>query len=175
MEEEAAPKENDGRAVIRNVNTERKGNMSDDGYVSIEVKGLDELQKALEDLVDKDGNKYVRAAVNAGGNVVKDRIVQNAPKDSGLLADHIDKRTRKQKGEALAISALIGPNSKEVIHKQAKGKTSGLPRTAAAIAKMLEFGTKKMPKKPFMSQAWESSKQEALDALVAKLREKLGL
>lgn len=148
--------------------------MSDD-LVTVEVKGLDELQKALEELVDTDGSKYVRQAVRAGAVVVKDQIVQNAPKDSGLLAEHIDVKTRKQRGEALAVSALIGPNSKEVIHPQTGGKTSGLRRTAQFITRMLEFGSKKMSKKPFMTQAFESSKTKALDRMVETLREKLGL
>ncbi len=149
--------------------------MSENDVVSVEVKGLDELQRALEALQDADGTKFVRASVRAGAVVVKDQMVENAPKDSGLLAEHIDVKTRKQRGTALAVSALIGPNSKTIIHEQDGGKTSGLRRTAQFITRMLEFGSKKMSKRPFMTQAWEQSKTKALDAMVEKLKEKLGL
>lgn len=144
--------------------------------VTVEVKGLDELQKALEGLVDKDGTKYVRAAVRAGATVVKDEMAKQAPKETGFTSEHIDVKTKKQRGEALAVTALIGPNSKVIRPKDAdrqKGKTAGLPRTASFIAKMLEFARR--GRKPFVTQAWESSKGKALEAMVDKLKEKLGL
>jgi HK97 gp10 family phage protein len=149
--------------------------MADD-LVTVEVKGLDELQRALEELVDKDGTKYVRAAVRAGATVVRNEMAQQAPKETGFTSEHIDIKTKKQRGEALAVSALIGPNSKLIRpadQDRTKGKTAGLPRTASFIAKVLEFGRR--GRKPFMTQAWESSKTKALDAIVAKLKEKLGL
>lgn len=141
----------------------------------IKITGLDELQSRLEDLKGKAGTATLRAALKAGASEVKNAMVAMAPKDSGLLAEHIDIKTKKQRGEDLAVSATVGPNAKEVIHKQTKGRTAGLPRTAAFLSKLLEFGSSRMSKKPFLTQAWETSKQKALDAIVGTLREKLGL
>jgi len=96
--------------------------------VTIEVKGLDQLQKALEGLDDRVGTKFVRAAAT----VVKDEIAKQAPRETGFTSEHIDIRTKKQRGEALAVSALIGPNNKVIRPKdegRQKGKTAGLPST----------------------------------------------
>jgi HK97 gp10 family phage protein len=143
-------------------------------YVTTKITGLSQLQDALEDL-GKKGTTVARGAVRAGAVVVQDALVQNAPKDSGIMAEHIDIRTRKQRGTDLAVSAFIGPNTKEIIHPQEKGKTAGLPRTASFIAQTSEFGTEKEPKRPWMTPAWESNKQDALETMISFLKEKLGL
>jgi HK97 gp10 family phage protein len=139
--------------------------------VTVNIKGLDELQRNLEELPDKLQTKAVRDAVKAGANVFKEEMVNRAPKDTGILAQHIDIKTRKQREAASAVTAFIGPNKKEVIHPQTGGKTAGLPRTANVIAKMLEFGTSRMPKKPFMTYAFEAGKGRALDAVIQKLKD----
>lgn len=148
--------------------------MADDG-ITVEIQGLEDLQKALEELVDKAGTQVVRDAVRAGGAVVKQEMVQQAPRDSGLLAEHFSVKTAKQKGEPLAVSAFIGPSAKPVIYPRDDGKTAGMPRSASVIARLLEFGSAVRAKHPFLTAAWETSKTRALDAMIQKLREKLGL
>jgi HK97 gp10 family phage protein len=141
--------------------------------VELAISGLQELQQALEDLNDKLATKYVREAAREGGKIVRAEMVLMAPKDSGLLSEHIDVKTRAQRGEARAVSAFIGPNAKTVIHPQVKGKTAGLPRTAAFLSRLLEFGSIHQPKHPFLTAAWEASKGRALDAIVRKLKDRL--
>jgi len=46
---------------------------------------------------------------------------------------------------------------------------------AVTIARFLEFGTSKMGAKPFMTPAFESEKQHALEKIIEVLKEKLGL
>jgi len=141
--------------------------------VELTISGLQEFQQALNDLNDKLATKYVREAAREGGKIVRAEMVLMAPKDSGLLSEHIDVKTRAQRGEARAVSAFIGPNSKTVIHPQAKGKTSGLPRTASFIARLLEFGSAHQPKHPFLTAAWESVKHRVLDKIIQVLRDRL--
>lgn len=141
--------------------------------VEVSISGLDDLQHNLEQLNDKLANKTVRDAVREGGKIVRDEMVMLAPKDTGLLADHFDVKTRKVAGEAGAVSAFIGPNAKTVIHPQAKGKTSGLPRTASFISRLLEFGSAHQPKHPFLTAAWEACKGRTLDRIIEVLRDKL--
>jgi HK97 gp10 family phage protein len=138
------------------------------------IVGLDELERALEAL-GKKGTAAVRAAVRVGATEVKNQMVSLAPKDTGLLAKHFDIKTKKQRGEDLAVTAFVGPNGKEVIHPQAKGKTKGLPRTARMLSWFLEFGTSRESKKPFLTQAFETSKAKALEKIIETLREKLDL
>jgi len=142
--------------------------------VTVTISGLDELEKALEAIDDKLATKYVREAVREGGKVVKAEMVTMAPRgETGLLAEHFDVRTGKTKGEPRAVSAYIGPNSREIIHTQSGGKTSGLPRTAAFISRLLEFGSIRMPKHPFLTAAWEACKGRALDRMLEVLRNRL--
>ena len=149
--------------------------MAGDDFIVCNVVGLDQLQKALEGLSDKAGTKTLRAAGRAGGEVIRDEMVLLAPRDSGLLAEHHDIRTRKQKGEPLALTVTIGPNARHVIHPREKGKTAGVPRTALFLAKLFEFGGVRMAKKPYLTQAYTTSAQKAVDRVVEVLREKLGL
>src|SRR6266853_6782412 len=129
--------------------------------ITVEIKGLAELQKSLEALPEKVGEKNLRAALRAGGNVFKQAMVQNAPKDSGFLSEHISVSTRLQNDE-LAGTCKIGPNGKKVYPRNPKWPS----RTAALVARWLEFGTSKMAKKPFVTQSFETQKQNAVDAVV---------
>src|SRR6266404_3710442 len=128
--------------------------MSDE-FVTVRITGLAELEANLKELDDTIQTKVVRAAVRAGAEVMRSEIVTLAPKDTGLLAAHFDIKTRKQRGAADAVTALIGPNSKQVLYPRDKGKTAGMKRTALKITSFFEFGKLK---KPFMTQAFESVK-----------------
>jgi len=45
--------------------------------------------------------------------------------------------------------------------------------SAVMVARWLEFGTSKMSKRPFMTQAFESYHDDALNAIVETLKEKI--
>jgi hypothetical protein len=47
--------------------------------------------------------------------------------------------------------------------------------TAAMVGRFLEFGTKKMQAHPWITRAWESSKDAALARIIDKLKEQLKL
>ena len=143
-------------------------------WVTVKIDGLDKLQNALEDL-GKKGTTVVREAVRAGATVIKDEIVLQAPKESGILAEHINIRTKKQKGVDLAVSAFVGPASKPVIYERTNGKTSGVPRTAEFISKLLEFGSATRSKKPFITRAWETARGAALQRMISVIKGRLGL
>jgi hypothetical protein len=49
------------------------------------------------------------------------------------------------------------------------------PHFAWVVAHFLEFGTSKMAKKPFLTQGWETLKQSALDAIIQKLKDAIGV
>ncbi|HZR66613.1 MAG TPA: HK97-gp10 family putative phage morphogenesis protein [Terriglobales bacterium] len=137
-------------------------------FVTVEVKGLKELQDKLEELPNKIARRGIRQALRAGAEIIRGEMVSNAPKDSGFLEEHIDVKTRL-KSDLLAGSAFIGPNGKQLYPRNPKWPA----RTAALVAKWLEFGTSRMSKKPFMTQAFETRKEDALEAITRKLREAL--
>jgi HK97 gp10 family phage protein len=155
--------------------------MSDE-WVTVEVKGLSELQAKLEELPKKVADKGLRKALKAGGNVIRNAMVMLAPKDTGFLAEHFGTKIRILH-TYLGGSAFIGPQGKVDYPayasgayniKRKGGKIRKVGRVAVAtVARFFEFGTSKMGKKPFMTQAFESHKQEALDAIAEELRDAL--
>lgn len=150
-------------------------------YVTVEVKGLSELQANMEALPAKVAKKGLRAALKSGGLAIRDAMVALAPKDTGFLAEHFNMKMKINRDE-LAGSIFIGPQGKidypaytsgaYNIKRKASGKIVKVGRVAVAtVARFLEFGTSKMAKKPFMTQAFESHKEAALQAITSKLTE----
>lgn len=154
-------------------------------YITTEVKGLDEIQKSFEALNDKLQKRGIRNALRAGATVFKNLMYNNAPKLTGFLREHFSIKFKMVK-ELFAGTAYIGPQGKidypafasgaYKIKRKKSGKAYKVGRIAvASVARYLEFGTGKMGKKPFMTQAYEQGKQEALDAVQRSLKDDLGL
>ena len=153
-------------------------------YVTVEIKGLAELQKALENKKERAAKVCVGKALRAGATVMRDAIVALAPHSTGFLASHFGIRVSLRR-DALAGSAFVGPQGKvdyplEGLEggyksiKNKKGKVTKIGRIAVAtVARFLEFGTSRMAKKPFMTSAFESTKQKSVDAMTEKLKELL--
>lgn len=140
---------------------------------TFEITGLDEVQAKLESLKEKVALKGVRNALKAGALVVLNACVALAPHATGFLAEHFNIKISVRQ-DALAGSAFIGPNAKAVYPRKLIGPQKKdertFTRTAEMIARWLEFGTSKMAKKPFMTQALESTTAAATDAMVSSLR-----
>lgn len=138
-------------------------------FVTTKITGLSELQAKMEALPEKVARRGLRAALKAGAEYVREKMVANAPKDTGFMSEHFDIKF-KFRSDALAGSAFIGPNSKALYPGR---KDTWASRTARLVAGWLEFGTSKRPKDPFMTAAWEESKEGALAEIIDDLRETL--
>jgi HK97 gp10 family phage protein len=153
-----------------------------DEWITTEIKGLAELQARMEQLPTKIATRGVRKALRAGGDVFRRAMGVFAPKDSGFLSQHFDVKL-KLEHDAIAGTAYIGPQGKmqypkfasgAYLIKRVNGKAKKVGRIAvASVARFLEFGTSKMAKKPFMTQAFETKKEEAISAVAESLRETL--
>jgi HK97 gp10 family phage protein len=149
--------------------------------VEVEIKGLDELEKTLEEMPYKIAKRGLRQSLRAGADVLRNEIIALAPKDTGFMSEHFGTKIKVQRGE-LAATAYIGPQGKVDypafmsgayrIVRSAKGKAKKVGRVAVAtVVRFLEFGTSKMAKKPFMTAAFDSRHQDILNAIVEKLRD----
>lgn len=149
--------------------------------VTVKVQGLSELQEMLEAMPEKVAKKGIRAALRAGGNVLRTEIMLLAPKDTGFLAEHFGTKIKMRRDE-LAGSAFVGPKGKVDypafmsgayrIVRSAKGRAKKVGRVAVAtVARFLEFGTSKMGKRPFITPAFDSKRTTILDAMVDKLKD----
>ncbi len=156
--------------------------MSD--IVTCKVTGLAQLQKALEALPPKVARSLERKAIREPANIVAAAMADAAPDDTGLLREHFGvKITTKgfSKYGILGVKAFIGGKTAiyyppEVFHKKLKQAMKvKWHATINTALHFLEFGTSKEPKRPFLSRAWESVKDEVLAKIVENLREALGL
>lgn|ERR1700687_2596459 len=163
--------------------------------VSVKIKGLDELQKKSQEQLPKDAKLALRIALNAGAGDVKRAMEEDAPveqggADSGFLRKNIKTKVTLRRND-LAGTARIGPT--KAVYPGGGGKRGNVTfktRTgrvinfisnhagatkAAMVARFLEFGTRKMAAHPWMTKAWEASKEKAFQQIVAKLKENLKL
>ena len=146
--------------------------MSED-VIWVKVSGLDELQKKLRDELPKRAKQILKDALFAAAQVIKNEMMTLAPRRTGFLAEHIDVKLSARGGE-LAASAFIGPNGR-VMYREQTGKGKVWIRKAVTVARWLEFGTSKMAAHPFMTTAFETKKQGALDVIIGMLKTGLGV
>jgi HK97 gp10 family phage protein len=163
------------------------------GIVTVNIKGLAELQKKLEQELPKDARLALRVALNAGAGDFKNAMVAAAPvesegENSGFLRDHIKTKVTLRRND-LAGTALVGPTTDAYPGREGKqghvefrtvtGKKISFDSkhagavTASRVARFLEFGTSKMSQHAFMTPAFESSKESALSHIIAKIKEAL--
>ena len=163
--------------------------------VSFKITGLEQLQKALQERLPKEARLAMRIALSVGGGTVKAAMVAGCPvetegADAGFLREHIKVKTTIRNG-GMTGSAKVGATtdpyptrtgkSGRVSFKTVTGRSvSFLSKvagqvTAAMVARYLEFGTSRMSKHPFLTQAWETSREAALQRIIAKLKEGLHL
>jgi HK97 gp10 family phage protein len=138
---------------------------------SINVKGLRELDRTLKQLPARLGEKVMRAALRAAGQVIRKDAITRVPilkapskyrKPGTVKRAIVIKRSRKDKfGVYVTVRGLKA--------KQIKAFKGGKVNKAAAQNPddpfywlFLEFGTAKLTKTPFLRPAFEAKKFEAL-------------
>ena len=136
-----------------------------------EVKGLRELQAAMNKLSGDMANKIARQATAAGAGVVRKAAKARAPKDSGnLQAALVMKRVRNTPlTEEYIVTVRQGKRSDI---KKAKAGTGALGRDAY-YARFVEFGTVKMPPRPFIAPALAENIGPATEAMKKRLAARL--
>ena len=151
--------------------------MSDE--LEVKITGLSELEERLKQLPSKLGKRIVRRCLRAGANVIRQAMIDRAPKRTGFLAEHFSIKTKLGRHDEISGQAFVGPNTMQYPQEEAKrvmkmlfDKVKTTARVSAAnVARWLEFGTRKMSGKHFMTIAYETSKQEALDKMLEELRD----
>ena len=163
--------------------------MSD--FVEVKITGLDVLQKALEQLPKKAGNKVIRDTLRESGQLVIDAAVARSPvienplprAPKGFLKEHFAMQTkisRQDISASVRIGAAPGDypladgSLKEKINKKG-GKYLVGSIAIATVLRWFEYGSIKIKKQPFFSQSWESVKDSVLAKFIADLKTALGL
>lgn len=148
--------------------------------IQINTKLVFDFDKAFDKLTEAAGENTLRAAGFAGASVFRDEVVREAPKDTGFLSENVGVvRDKSQSDKAVVQTYLVKilkikqkyANTKYNVRKRKVGKT--YTTTNAFYWRFFEFGTSKMPAKPFLRPSFEAKKGEAMQAMKNKLAEKI--
>lgn len=164
--------------------------------VTLEVEGFQELEalfeEMMEDFGEKDQKKILRKAAGTSMQPVLQRAKTLAPVDTGAmahslrLASSIPSRRAKRSiyiDESDTVIATVTSasgkqlekmkfhNYKESYKQKKDVKTIGVASDGRVIAN--EFGTAKMPARPFLRPALESNSYNVVNSLGDSLAESL--
>lgn len=120
----------------------------------MKVDGMENLLAEIEKLGQK-GSRIENKALKEAGDVVKESIEKEVPVRTGKLKQSITVSRVKTKDGVKRVE--VGPDKD------------------GYYGKFVEFGTVKMKANPFMSRAYETSKEDAMSTIEKNLKEGLGL
>lgn len=120
----------------------------------MKLEGMENLLAEIEKLGQK-GSRIENKALREAGDVVKESIKKEVPVRTGKLKQSITASRVKTKDGVKRVE--VGPDKD------------------GYYGKFVEFGTVKMKANPFMSRGYETSKEEAMEAIEKNLKEGLGL
>lgn len=127
-----------------------------------------QVQKALSKLAPTLQQKVVVGAARASAKVIADEAKRRVPVDTGLLKKSIGiAKAKKQDTPKDVVKFYVVPKTK--IRFTAKGSINGQAvkvktKTSAFHAHFIEFGTEKMPARPFLRPAMETTKTDVVKA-----------
>lgn len=149
----------------------------------IQIQGLNELLKAMQELPKAIQQKCLRRAMVPGAQKIRDAAKSGVKEDTGLLKRAIRiayNRKESTPGRAVYhvfvsmrvrkvgnVYAMGGRAVKKLRAKGNQGAISG----AAFYWRFIEFGTVKMAAKPFMRPAFDSNVGAAAEIIKTKLAE----
>ncbi|MDH6185484.1 HK97-gp10 family putative phage morphogenesis protein [Polaromonas sp. CG_23.6] len=146
----------------------------------MQLTGFKELAAALRELPERVARNGLRAAVNAGAGVIKQEAIAKAPEATGALkANFYQKQIREQSGP-MQQTFYVGV--RKGVAKYASNKANKRSGKAGKAYKddgttfywrFMEFGTSKIAPRPFLRPAFETKKEDAVNAIGAKLDERI--
>lgn len=149
--------------------------------LSVKVTGLKELGQALENLGRKTKNKLGAKAMRRGGVIIRDQARANAPllkekvphRKRGTLKKAIITNTKVNKSGNVRTKIYVRKLKNEKIEefKASSGKSGAKNPNDPYYWRFVEFGTSKMPARPFLQPAFSSKKEQASREIITTLRE----
>ncbi len=133
--------------------------------LTLNVQELAALTDRLKDIEAKIAKKALRTAARKSMAIVRDQVKANAPEDTSDDADNI----KTKAFIALQTSFRRGVLSVRV---GVRGGAKQNPDTPY-YWRMVEFGTKQISAKPFMTPALENNAEAVIDRIADELRREL--
>lgn len=151
---------------------------------SVRVDGLDGLLRSLRQLPRELQGKPLQTGMRKGGNLIRDEARRRAPRASGFLTQQIVVRRAAAKerrkagvgagGEYFTVGVRTGKKVKYANTKRNRrqGRAGKLYEQSgwAYYWRFLEFGTKNMRAKPFLTPAAEARGPQAAQMMIDETR-----
>lgn len=143
--------------------------------MEVNVTGFKELREALLKLPKEIQGKPLASAVSAAAKVVQDEAKKNSPLKTGKLRDNVVRYKAKKYSNAYQVTYHVGMKKEWLAFADnVKNRRSGragkkYSRDKIYYWRFHEFGTVKMPARPFFRPAFESTKSEQLDTMQKRL------
>lgn len=142
---------------------------------TVKVSGLKELGQEMQSLGKDVAGRVARAATASGAKVVqkaaKAKIVGEGLVDTGLLQKSvIVKRLRPSEAAPLTSQHIVTVKKG---NKKGVNWVKGMKHPDAYYWFFHEFGTVNIPARPFMRPAFQSTKQQQVDAVVDRIKGRL--
>ena len=145
--------------------------------MTVNITGLKELQQALNQLPLEIQKRPLRSAVSAGAKVIVDEAKRLAPQgETGNLRKALYRyRSRSQSSrgqETFLVGVRKGKKNYVDSAKNRRLNRVGKKYTVEGEAfywRFVEFGTSKMPARPFLRPAFESKKNQAVETIKNRL------
>jgi HK97 gp10 family phage protein len=151
--------------------------------VDVVIKGLAELQRALDTLPEKIEANIMRSALRAGAGVIGAEAKRLVPARTGRLVDSVKVGSKKRKGGGVLAYLRAGGGKKGASAFYAQMVESG---TAAHVIKAppgaklnvggVFYSSVAHPgftPRPFMRPAIDGQHQQAIEAVAAYIRQRL--
>lgn len=149
---------------------------------TVNVEGLDglldRLKKLPKDVSGKNGGPAKKALIS-GSKIIRDEARRKAPRDTGLLANNIIHYRAKLTSGVVEMIKIGVRSGKKRYAKTVKNVRKGIvgetykTRGDAYYWYFFEFGTSKMPARPFLRPAFESKKEKALEVIAESLKKQI--
>lgn len=118
---------------------------------NLTITGIKEIDRKLKGIPDKLAKKALRQSMRPAMKEVLKEAQQNAPVDSGDLKKSIKLKAGPRSKKAITLDVAVG---------------EGFFKGDTFYAGFVEFGTSKMPAKPFMRPAYDSKGQDAKNKVI---------
>lgn len=133
--------------------------------VKVEVDGLSDVLKVINDVEQGIRNRVLRKAFRAYGKQIIKPAKAAAPRRSGTLKKSIGQKVATYKSGAVVL--VVGPRRGVV------GEYEGKKVVPSRTAHLVEFGTKRSRATPFMQRAAVAARSEGVRQFTTKVREEL--
>lgn len=153
------------------------------GSLTVKIEGLSQLQQAMQALGKKTSNRIAAKAMRKGGAIIRDKARANSPvlkestpyRKAGTLKKAIQSRTKVGKdGKTQTYVWVKGLSTKQVLKFKGKtGKSGAFNPRDPFYWRFVEFGTSKMPARPFMRTAFATEKEHATSEIITTLRDEI--